>query len=275
MTPLPRGISTYGVKSGSIEMIEWLREQGCGVGSTACAEAAAAGQIQMLEHLRATGCEWDEETSAGAAKAGRTPVLKWLREQGCSWDEHTITEDATYSGSIDCLRYLKEQGCVFHEGTMAIAAEGGFLDTCKYLRAEDCPMNEKACDLAARYGELNVLRWLRECDCPWAMPDVCIEAALNGCINVLQDLHEQLPAPTLLAYSSAMLNAAGSNKQLAAAQWLRQRGAEWPAVLSFEDTTGGGDEDEEVVTRVWTGAALAWAREQGCTSPTAVLTAEE
>jgi hypothetical protein len=267
---LPADISNYAVKSGNVNMIEWLREQGCVVGSAACAEAAGAGLVHMLHHLKANGCEWDEDTCAGAAKASRLPVLKMLREQGCPWDAHTITEDATYRGSIDCLRYLQEQGCVFHEGTMACAAEGGFLEVCQYLRAEDCPWDDSACNLAARYGELRVLRWLHEQGCPWAMPDVCIEAALNDAVDVLQYLHEQLPPATVLAYSSALLNAAGSNKALAAAQWLRQQGADWPAVLSFEDTTGGGDEGEAVVTRVWEGAALAWAREQGCASPTTV-----
>jgi hypothetical protein len=42
-----------------------------------------------------------------------------------------------------------------------------------------------------------------------------------------------------------MLAAAGANSKLAAAQWLRQRGADWPAVLQHRD-------------RVWQGDALAW-----------------
>jgi hypothetical protein len=280
---LPDDISSYAARSGNVDMIEWLRGQGAAINSLTCAEAAGAGLIHMLEHLRTHGCEWDEETSAAAAKAGRTAALKWLREQGCPWDADTITEDATYSSTrgIDCLRYLKEQGCVFHEGTMAFAAESGFLEVCQYLRAEECPWDKDACDLAARNDKVDVLRWLRECDCPCTVPDVCIEAALGGAVNVLEYLYEQLPAPTLLAYSSNMLNAAGAIGKLDTAKWLRQRGADWPAVLSFEDTTGGGDEDddededEEVVTRVWAGESLAWAREQGCTSPTAVLTVEE
>jgi hypothetical protein len=114
---------------------------------------------------------------------------------------------------------------------MACAAESGFLEVCQYLRAEDCPWDKDACDLAARNDKVGVLRWLRECGCPCAVPDVCIEAALGGAINVLEYLFEQLPAPTLLAYSSAMLNAAGAIGELDTAKWLRQRGADWPGVL--------------------------------------------
>jgi hypothetical protein len=49
----------------------------------------------------------------------------------------------------------------------------------------------------------------------------------------------------------------GTHNQLQAAQWLRQRGAQWPAVLC----NGYGE---------WTGVVLAWARAEGCTSPTSL-----
>jgi hypothetical protein len=55
---------------------------------------------------------------------------------------------------------------------------------------------------------------------------------------------------------TAMLNAAGSHGHLAAAQWLRQQGAAWPAVLRVNRDYW------------WSGAVLAWARAEGCTSPT-------
>jgi hypothetical protein len=45
-----------------------------------------------------------------------------------------------------------------------------------------------------------------------------------------------------------MLNAAGANSKLAAAKWLRQQGAEWPAVIN------------------WCGCSLDWAGSEGCTA---------
>jgi hypothetical protein len=53
---------------------------------------------------------------------------------------------------------------------------------------------------------------------------------------------------------SAMLTLAGAYDHLAAAQWLRQRGAEWPTVLHFNGTD-------------WSGDTLEWARAEGCDSP--------
>jgi hypothetical protein len=54
---------------------------------------------------------------------------------------------------------------------------------------------------------------------------------------------------------TAALNHAGLFNQLRAAQWLRQHGAEWPAVLAVN------------AHQHWSCDTLAWARAQGCTSP--------
>jgi hypothetical protein len=56
------------------------------------------------------------------------------------------------------------------------------------------------------------------------------------------------------AVRTRMLNAAAAHDQLAAAQWLRQQGAEWPDQLRND-------------LLFWTGETLAWARSEGCTSP--------
>eukprot|EP00953_Heterococcus_sp_UTEX-ZZ885_P002701 1976-Heterococcus_DN1.PRE.2 len=50
-----------------------------------------------------------------------------------------------------------------------------------------------------------------------------------------------------------MLSCAGKWDKLAAAQWLRQQGAEWP------DRVRTG-------RRKWTGAVLQWAIAEGCTT---------
>jgi shikimate 5-dehydrogenase len=60
-----------------------------------------------------------------------------------------------------------------------------------------------------------------------------------------------------------MLSSAGHNNKLAAAQWLRQQGADWPAVLVHNVHVAS-----HTIAMPWPTKAVAWAREQGCTSPT-------
>jgi hypothetical protein len=49
-----------------------------------------------------------------------------------------------------------------------------------------------------------------------------------------------------------MLKLAARNNKLAAAKWLRDQGAEWPAAFGWPR---------------WSAAMLAWARAEGCTTP--------
>jgi hypothetical protein len=59
-----------------------------------------------------------------------------------------------------------------------------------------------------------------------------------------------------------MLNAAGAYGKVEATKWLRQRGAEWPAVLQYTEVGVYG----MPVRHSWWGPVLDWARSEGCTS---------
>jgi hypothetical protein len=63
---------------------------------------------------------------------------------------------------------------------------------------------------------------------------MCLTAAELGNISALSYMiqQESVGADVL----SAMLTLAGAYDNLAAAQWLRQRGTEWPPVLHFDGT---------------------------------------
>jgi hypothetical protein len=54
------------------------------------------------------------------------------------------------------------------------------------------------------------------------------------------------------AVLSKMLDKAASVNKLAAAKWLREQGAEWPTVFAWSP---------------WSGAALQWAKAEGCIIP--------
>jgi hypothetical protein len=105
-----------------------------------------------------------------------------------------------------------------------------------------------------RGRDLAAVRWLIDSGCPWDHRRSGIAAT-------------QAPAGTeLLRYLLAkgavwsaadladMLHAAGFHHRLDISQWLRQQGAQWPAVLRYEN-------------RPWPAAAVEWARAEGCTAP--------
>jgi hypothetical protein len=111
----------------------------------------------------------------------------------------------------------------------------------------------------------DTLRWLIESGCPFNAESVCTgvvsgsrSGSLGSDLSALQFLydHGTLADAAMLTHA---LNVAGSLGRLPAAQWLRQRGAEWPPVLHFNSNT---------FEYTWEGEVLLWARAEGCTSPT-------
>lgn len=53
---------------------------------TATAAAAEGGHLEVLEWLREQGCPWDASACAKAAEGGHLGVLQWARRNGCPWD---------------------------------------------------------------------------------------------------------------------------------------------------------------------------------------------
>eukprot|EP00953_Heterococcus_sp_UTEX-ZZ885_P021771 12121-Heterococcus_DN1.PRE.8 len=115
---------------------------------------------------------------------------------------------------------------------MATAAEQGHTTMCEHLHAQQCPWNESVYYTAARSGHVDTVRWLQEHGCPRDATKVCQVAAMGGSIDVLLYVQQQGMVSTPARLRS-MLNIAAVSEKLAAAQWLRQQGAEWPAVLKY------------------------------------------
>ena len=51
----------------------------------ACNEAAKSGNLEALKLVRENGCPWNETICARAARGGHLDVLKWAIENGCAY----------------------------------------------------------------------------------------------------------------------------------------------------------------------------------------------
>ena len=146
---------------GNLEMVQWLKENGCTWDIWTCAWAARGGHLEVLKWSRENGAPWDEETCAEAARGGHLEVLKWLRENGCPWDEYTCAW-AAGGGQLEVLKWLRENGAPWSIYTCRWAAKGGHLEVLKWLKENECPWSIYTCHWAAKGGQLEVLKWLRE-----------------------------------------------------------------------------------------------------------------
>jgi hypothetical protein len=226
----PRTLSHYAARSGSISMLKWLKAQRwCKFDSDTCFEAARGGHLAALLHLRSTGCSWDvNHIACYAANGGSIEVVEWLRQHG------DVRIDAN---------------------TLAWAAGAGQTAMCEHLRSIGCDWGVYACSHAAECDRLDTLRWLRDSGCPWDISAVCMLAAYNDRASILDYLVEKSEVLDAQLLTNA-LNWTGVGSCLQAAQWLRQHGAQWPAVLGYNEHLQ------------WSSDMIAWAKAEGCTAPT-------
>ena len=239
-----------------IQTLQLAQKLGCQFSSETMIGAAMTGSVAKLQWLlEAQRQQLSEPVFHVAAKRSHLRLMRWLAKRRCPFDPDMLCGHAVEGGaSIELLQWLRELGAKYTVDTMAQAAGKGRLDLVKFLHSEQCPWDQDASDWAAAGGHADVLQWLFEQGAPW-YDNIWSVPAREGHISVLSLL---LTIPEIADdpdVKTAMLQSAGAHSKLAAAQWLRKQGAQWPARLISWGTP-------------WQGEALAWARAEGCTAPT-------
>ena len=107
-----------------------------------CSRMARNGKLELLKFLRVQGCPWDRSTCSEAAKNGHLECLKYLHENGCPWDDWTCSS-AAFNGHLECLKYAHENGCPWDENTCSNAVKNGHLECLKYAHEKGCPGSAK------------------------------------------------------------------------------------------------------------------------------------
>jgi hypothetical protein len=222
--------------------------------TAAIAAAAQRKKLTEVQYLHHQGCPWP---SSGllelAASSGHFELVRWCCKHGCPWQNAARAPYyAALSGNVALMAWvLKRPGVRSSEHDMYTAALHGHTALCHYLHSQQCPWDSQATNVAAVRGHVDLLRWLVDNGCPWYADELCVKAAQGGSIDVMTHLQQQ-GLLTGTAVLSKMLDKAASVNKLAAAKWLREQGAEWPTVFAWSP---------------WSGAALQWAKAEGCIIP--------
>ena len=84
-----------GVRSGNIEILEFLKQNGCSIASpTAANYAAAQGSIEILEWMKQNGCNFNiDGVTTNASEFGHIAVLDWLS------NNNLINKDMVYGSA--------------------------------------------------------------------------------------------------------------------------------------------------------------------------------
>lgn len=101
------------VEKGKLEIAKWISENYRGYQHKArfCTIAAKWGHLEMLQWLRSQGCEWNaKKVCLYLAKGGHSVMLLWARAHGGVWTKKCY-EYAIENGHSKTAEMLIENGC--------------------------------------------------------------------------------------------------------------------------------------------------------------------
>jgi hypothetical protein len=99
----PETMCASAAESGNLELLQYVREQGCDLSQGVMEIAAERGDLPMCQYLRAQQCPWNRSACDNAAAAGHVDTLRWLHEQGCPCDVEYVRMRAAQSSSVPTL----------------------------------------------------------------------------------------------------------------------------------------------------------------------------
>ena len=67
------------VERGSVEVMQWMLQNGYTMSAELCLVAVQNGRLVMLQWLRQQGCPWDKAACRG--EAGNIGILEWIDAQ--------------------------------------------------------------------------------------------------------------------------------------------------------------------------------------------------
>ena len=101
----------------------------------AAADMASKGYLEVLKWLRDNGCEWNEDVCAEAAQSGHMNVLRWAHQNGCPADER-VAESAAETGRQDMLLWAIKNSLPRSVPMLVLMASRGHqLETLNFLAA--------------------------------------------------------------------------------------------------------------------------------------------
>ena len=76
-------IASFCAFGGQLELLKWVRAQGCPWNERVCNAAAYACHLDILQYARKHNCPWNQFTAIHAASGGDKKILAWMKRQRC------------------------------------------------------------------------------------------------------------------------------------------------------------------------------------------------
>jgi hypothetical protein len=81
--------------------------------TTLCTTVARTGSGELMRFVREQGCKWDESVLTVAARYNRIPLMRWIKQQEPSWSwPKDLIKEALDAYANEAAEYVKEQVAV-------------------------------------------------------------------------------------------------------------------------------------------------------------------
>jgi hypothetical protein len=86
-------VCNIAIKHDRLEILKWLRNNGCPWHDSTCEDAISNGHLKTLKWLHENGCPWGNSACLYAINNGRVEILKYLYKNGRYYDGYFSNED--------------------------------------------------------------------------------------------------------------------------------------------------------------------------------------
>jgi hypothetical protein len=156
---LPFDIDRFAARSGSVDMLRLLQQQGVLFTEYTAVAAIKAKHLHVLKYLYSCECITSYAASAAAVAQRELSVLTFLYSIG----HRTLPRDTVWAaarfGDRPLLDWSLQHGGELDEQCMVLAALNEQSTMCQYLSENGCPWTAAVTDAALQSSKLSVVQW--------------------------------------------------------------------------------------------------------------------
>ncbi len=250
--PLHMAAADAAAEFGHLAALQYLQAEGVvDWNGELFAMAAGCGDIELVSWLRGQGCPMDGSAYEAAAEQGHVGMIRWLAQEGrCPG-----VDDPTLAGAVVAVwGSLREEKAGAAGGGVSAAGAGEAEAGRAAEAAQGVGGGGGGCGSGG--GCLEALKILVAAGCPLGGSDTLDEAASSGDLGLVQYLHEQG-----MSFSHETLMCAAGSGCEALVEWLvREQGCRAGPSVECDPYLEAGERGDLAMLRCLRELGVPWHR---------------
>ena len=171
-----------------LEMLKYLKKNGCTMSKNVCIRAAENGNYECLKYAHENGAELEVDNSFlrrhsyAGLNCCDTIILRYLKYNNFYETCSEQLKNQIFKEHLQCIKYINDNGCKWTVKGLNKAAEYGNLELLIFLHENGCAWNSQTFKAAGISASLECLKYLYKNECPWNS-NTCSAVVLHDSTN--------------------------------------------------------------------------------------------